>query len=158
MPRICAAGEAHLLLVGRGDEQRQLQQLAEELQVQDRVHLLGFVPEEDLPGIYCASDIFAIASISEVQSIPTLQAAACGLPVVAADAAALPELVQDGVNGFLVPPDDPEAISRAVLRISGDPECARAMGLASLAVGQAHAEERSFEKYEEFYKGVRWET
>ncbi|MEJ2262784.1 MAG: glycosyltransferase [Anaerolineales bacterium] len=158
MPRICAASQAHLLLVGRGDEQQQLQQLAEHLQIKDRVHLLGFVPEEDLPGIYCASDIFAIASVSEVQSIPTLQAAACGLPVVAADAAALPELVQDGVNGFLVPPDDPEAISRAVLRISGDPECARVMGLASLAVGRAHAEERSFEKYEEFYKSVKRET
>lgn len=152
MPRICATREVHLLLVGRGDEQQQLEQLAEQMQVRNRVHLLGFVPEEDLPGIYCASDIFAIASVSEVQSIPTLQAAACGLPVVAADAAALPELVHDGVNGFLVSPDNPEAISRAVLRISGDPVCAREMGLASLAVGREHAEERSFERYEEFYR------
>lgn len=150
MPRICASGEAHLLLVGRGDEQQQLEQLARQLKVRDQVHLLGFVPEEDLPDIYRASDIFAIASVSEVQSIPTLQAAACGLPVVAADAAALPELVQDGVNGFLVSPDDPEAISRAILKITRDPDCARSMGLASLAIGRAHAEERSFEKYERF--------
>ncbi|HZD55705.1 MAG TPA: glycosyltransferase [Anaerolineales bacterium] len=150
IPRICALRQAHLLLVGRGDEQQQLEQLAVRMKVRDQVHLLGFVPEEDLPAIYRASDVFAIASVSEVQSIPTLQAAACGLPVVAADAAALPELVRDGVNGFLVPPDSPEAISKAILKLTESPTCARSMGLASLAVGRAHGEERSFEKYEQF--------
>jgi 1,2-diacylglycerol 3-alpha-glucosyltransferase len=154
MPALCAYSQAHLLLVGRGSEREELEALAEELGVRERVHFLGFVPEEDLPALYRASDLFAITSISEVQSIPTLQAAATALPVVAADAAALPELVKDGLNGYLVPPDDVQATADAILNIIGDPQKAKAMGAASLAVGRDHAEERSFERYEEFYRDV----
>jgi glycosyltransferase involved in cell wall biosynthesis len=81
-----------------------------------------------------------------------LQAAATGLPVVAAAAAALPELVHDGKNGILVPPDDVAATGRAILEIINSPDRAARMGMASLAVGWAHAEERSFEKIEAFYR------
>jgi glycosyltransferase involved in cell wall biosynthesis len=152
MARVCAQHDAHLLLVGRGDEKPELQRLADERCIKDRVHFLGFVREEDLPALYRASDLFAITSISEVQSIPTLQAAATALPIVAADAAALPELVADGVNGFLVPPDDVSATAQAILRIISDPAYAESLGQASLAVGREHAEERSFERYENFYE------
>lgn len=154
MPTLCAHSQAHLLLVGRGSEREELEALAEGLGVRERVHFLGFVPEEDLPALYRASDLFAITSISEVQSIPTLQAAATALPVVAADAAALPELVKDGLNGYLVPPDDVQTTAKAILEIIRDPQKAKAMGVASLAVGRDHAEERSFERYEEFYRDV----
>lgn len=154
MSLVCAQREAHLLLVGRGDQQKELQHLAEEQCVKDRVHFLGFVSEEDLPALYRASDLFVITSISEVQSIPTLQAAATALPIVAADAAALPELVKDGVNGFLVPPDDIASTAQAILRIVSDPVLAENLGQASLDVGKEHAEQRSFEHYEEFYKTV----
>jgi glycosyltransferase involved in cell wall biosynthesis len=152
MAQVCIGRDAHLLLVGRGDEREELEALAAEICVKDHVHFLGFVPEEDLPAIYRASDIFAITSTSEVQSIPTLQAAATGLPVVAAAAAALPELVHDGKNGILVPPDDVAATGRAILEIINSPDRAARMGMASLAVGWAHAEERSFEKIEAFYR------
>ncbi len=154
MPLVCAQQGAHLLLVGRGDERGELEVLAEENGVKDRVHFLGFVPEEALPAIYRAVDLFAITSISEVQSIPTLQAAATGLPLVAAAAAALPELVKDGVNGFLVPPDDVKATAKAISQIIEEPDLARRMGEASLVVGKEHSEERSFERIEQFYKDM----
>lgn len=152
MAQVCLNRDAHLMLVGRGDERGELEALAAEICVKDHIHFLGFVPEEDLPAIYRASDIFAITSISEVQSIPTLQAAATGLPVVAAEAAALPELVADGINGTLVPPDDVAATARAITDMIIFPERAARMGQASLAVGREHAEERSFEKLEDFYR------
>lgn len=88
----------------------------------------------------------------EVQSLPTLQAVATGLPVVAADAVALPELVQDGVNGFLVPPADPEAMANAMLRILVDRPVATEMGQASLSVARSYAEEHTFEAYESLYR------
>src|SRR5690606_41759864 len=65
-----------------------------------RVRFLGFVPEEDLPLVYRAADAFAISGIAELQSIATLEAMASGLPVVAADAMALPHLVHVGRNGY----------------------------------------------------------
>ena len=87
---------ACLLLVGRGDYRPALEQLVEALGLEEAVRFLGFVPEDDMPALYRACACFAIASTYEVQSLPTLQALATGLPVVAADAVALPEMSRMG--------------------------------------------------------------
>jgi len=144
--------EAHLLLVGVGDDEERLREITHDLGLEDRVRFLGFVPEEDLPSLYRASDLFAIASECEVQSIPTLQATATGLPIVAADAAALPELVTNGANGFLVPPDNPEALADAALTIFADPDQAAGMSRASLEISRPHANAATFDTHELLYK------
>lgn len=154
MPAIITQQPAHLLIVGRGQDWPRLQRIVDEIEMQDWVHFLGFVPEADLPALYRASDLFAIASTCEVQSIPTLQAAATALPVVAANAIALPELVKHGVNGFLVPPGDSEAVAQAMLSIIGDPALAARMGQASLAISRPHAETNTFDLYEQLYREV----
>jgi glycosyltransferase involved in cell wall biosynthesis len=142
----------NLLLVGKGDDRPRLEALVDELDLRDCVHFLGFVPEQDLPALYRASDIFAIASTCEVQSLPTLQAVATGLPVVAANAMALPELVQDGGNGYLVPPGDPQAISNAVACILANQSKAQRMGVISMSIAQQHAQEYTFQAYEDLYQ------
>jgi 1,2-diacylglycerol 3-alpha-glucosyltransferase len=152
MVPIWSTYRGHLILVGRGDARQQLKELAESLGLGNCVHFLGFVPEEDLPGLYRQCHIFAIASDVEVQSIPTLQAAATGLPIVAAKAAALPELVEDDTNGYLVPPDDPSAFAVAFQKTLDQPELAARFGQASLEIGRRHAEERTFHAYEELYR------
>lgn len=152
MPQVWADQQAHLLLVGRGDDRPRLEDLSAELGLQHCVHFLGFVPEEDLPGLYRAADLFAIASTCEVQSLPTLQALVTGLPVVAANALALPELVRDDHNGYLVPPGEPEAMAAAILRILRDPALSSQMGRAGLSIGLSHAEERTFDSYENLYE------
>jgi glycosyltransferase involved in cell wall biosynthesis len=140
--------------VGRGDFRERLEALAAELGLTQSVHSLGYVPEEDLPALYRAVNLFAIASTCEVQSLPTLQAVATGLPVVAADALASPELVHHGVNGLLVPPGDPAAMAEAILEILQDPDRARQMGQAGLAIGQRHSEVVTFDQYEALYRQV----
>jgi 1,2-diacylglycerol 3-alpha-glucosyltransferase len=152
MRDVASTHEAYLLLVGRGDDRKRLQDLVEGLELGDFVRFLGFVPEEDLPDLYRHSDIFAIASDVEVQSIPTLQAAATGLPIVAAEAAALPELVENNTNGHLVPPNDPVALATAIRSILDNPELARKLGQASLEIGRRHAEKGSFDAYERLYR------
>jgi 1,2-diacylglycerol 3-alpha-glucosyltransferase len=144
--------QAHLLLVGRGDHQEHLQTLVDSLGLHDRVHFLGFVPEEDLPALYRRSDIFAIASDVEVQSIPTLQAAATGLPIVAAAAGALPELVKHDTNGYLVTPGEPAAFADAFGKLINTPLLAEKLGQASLEIGRRHAERLTFDAYEEIYR------
>jgi glycosyltransferase involved in cell wall biosynthesis len=109
---------------------------------------------DDLPSVFRASDVFAIASECEVQSIPTLQAIATGLPVVAVDAAALPELVTDGVTGFLVPADDPGAMGSAVESILDDPDRAAAMGRAGLETSRLHGNVATFDAHERLYESV----
>jgi len=152
MSHVWPRREAHLLLVGRGDERPRLEKLTEESGLGHCVHFLGFVPEEDMPSLYRAVDLFAIASICEVQSLPTLQAVATGLPVVAADAVALPELVHDGVNGFLVPPGDTAAMAQAMIEIMDDPAMAARMSKASLSIAQSHAETHTFDLYQDLYQ------
>lgn len=154
MPPLWERHEAHLLLAGRGDDEGHLRELTAELGMEHCVHFLGFVPEDDLPSIYRLSDLFAIASICEVQSLPTLQGAATGLPLVATDAVALPELVHDGVNGFLVEPGEPEAVAGAISRILSDPQLAARMGQASVPIGREHANSRTFDCYENLYRDV----
>jgi len=151
MPHVRAEQEAHLFLVGRGDDRDRLEELTEELGLERCVHFLGFVPEVDMPALYRSVDLFAIASTCEVQSLPTLQAVATGLPVVAADAVALPELVHDGVNGFLVPPGEPGTMAKAMLGILRDPGLAARMGQASLSVAKSHGETHTFDLYEDLY-------
>ncbi len=155
MKEVHAEVGAHLLLAGRGDDRPRLEDLVSELGLEHCVHFLGFVPEEDLPALYRAVDLFAIASLVEVQSIPTLQAVATGLPVVAADSLALPELVRDGVNGFLVPPHDVAATAHAMLDVLRDPGLAERMGQESLSIGRSHGEDRTFDKYERLYEELR---
>ena len=153
MSQICCTGrEAHLLVVGRGDDRPHLTTLIHQLKLESFIHLLGFVPEQDLPALYRACDLFAIPSLVEVQSLPALQAAVTGLPIVAADSAALPELVRHGENGFLVEPLNTRALGDAILYILDHPDKARRMGQVSLTIGRAHDEQITFQAYEDFYQ------
>jgi 1,2-diacylglycerol 3-alpha-glucosyltransferase len=159
MPEISARKRAHLLLVGRGDHRPGLEELVQERRLQDNVHFLGYVPEADLPAIYRASNLFAITSKVEVQSIPTLQALVSGLPVVAADSGALPELVRHGVNGYLAPADDPRAVGQAALQILKNPSRIKQFGQASIAIGRQHAEAYTFKAFMDLYQQLvvsRW--
>jgi 1,2-diacylglycerol 3-alpha-glucosyltransferase len=149
---VCDQREAHLLVVGRGSELPHLQGLIQQLGLQSNIHLLGYIPEQDLPALYRACDLFTIPSMVEVQSLPSLQAAVSGLPIVAANSAALPELVKDGENGYLVNPQNAQELGGAILRILNQPDLARNMGLVSLKIGRAHDEQLTFQAYEGFYR------
>ncbi len=151
MRLVCDSVDAHLLVVGRGSERRKLKTLVHKLHLENNIHLLGYVPEDDLPALYRASDLFAIPSMVEVQSIPALQAAVTGLPIVAANSAALPELVRSGENGLLVNPLNPHELGEAILQVISDRDLACQMGQVSLEIGLAHDERLTFQAYEEFY-------
>jgi len=151
MRRVVDEMDAHLLLVGRGDYQKRLESLVQELSLQGNVHFLGFVPEEDLPALYRSVDLFTISSTCEVQSLPTLQALSTGVPVIAANALALPEIVLDGTDGFLIKPGDEQGMAEAIIRVLVNREMAREMGQAGVDIASAHADERTFDQYENLY-------
>ena len=90
-----------LLIVGKGPATDSLKELSAELDLSDRVVFAGFQSGEDLVRCYRAADVFATASRFETQCFVALEAMACGLPVVCANARALADYVKDGENGFL---------------------------------------------------------
>jgi 1,2-diacylglycerol 3-alpha-glucosyltransferase len=152
MPRIWSTTKGHLLLVGRGKDRERLEELTRKLGMEHCVHFLGFVPEQDLPSIYRASDIFTIASDVEVQSIPTLQAAATGLPIVGADSGALPDLIHHGENGFLADPYDPESFGHFIHQILDNHDMATEFGNASFKISQDHSNDHTFNAYEKIFR------
>ncbi len=151
---VCDQMEAHLLVVGRGSERHKLTKLIKQLKLEPYIHLLGYIPEQDLPGLYRACGLFTIPSMVEVQSIPALQAVATGIPLVAADSAALPELVHHNVNGVLVNPTVARQYGEAILRIITNPDEQRRMGQASLEIAAPHDETITFRSYEQLYQGL----
>ncbi|MDE3724401.1 glycosyltransferase [Nocardiopsis sp. N85] len=146
------SGGVQLVLAGHGAYRTRLEELAVAEGVADRVVFLGFVSHEDLPDVYRAADVFTIAGIAELQSIATLEAMASGLPVVAADAMALPHLVEVGVNGYLYRPGSPEELAGRVDEVVADESRRRAMGARSREMSLPHRLEHSLARFERIYR------
>jgi glycosyltransferase involved in cell wall biosynthesis len=122
------SNQAVLRVVGTGPDLARLERRARELGLGRRVEFLGHVAFDRLAGEYRRADIFCLPSRQEGFGIVFLEAMAAGLPIVAARAAAVPELVSDGESGILVAPDSPGDLAAALDRLLSDPEERRRMG------------------------------
>jgi glycosyltransferase involved in cell wall biosynthesis len=142
-------------LVGDGGERSRLEELARELGIYERVHFLGHVTDQELPGIYERCTVFVMPSIAELQSIATMEAMASGRPVIAADAMALPHLVHDGDNGYLFPPGDVDRLADRLRRVltADKAELAR-LSENSLHLIRSHDIERTLTIFEDLYQGI----
>jgi len=107
-----------LIIVGEGPERPALEARIRQFQLEQQVILLG--ERDDVPNLLEAADCFLLASKTEGLSRSILEALAAGLPVVATDVGGNSELVQDSVNGFLVPVDDADGFKQRVEEIVGD--------------------------------------
>ena len=111
----------------------------------------GFIPDVDLPNIYRVADVFVNASIAELQSIVTMEAMASGLPIVAANIMALPELVHSGENGYLFSAGDIQGLSSSVVKILTQKALRERMSQKSLECIKVHDVRVIIKKYEEVY-------
>lgn len=146
----------HFDIVGVGDQREALTQLSRELGVEDRVVWYGKLPDEELRLTLTNATLFTIASIAELQSIATLEAMASGLPIIAADAMALPHLVEPGNNGYLFTPgNDRELAERINDVFQLDAEGYERMQRASLEMVQAHDIATTLDTFTELYRGAR---
>ncbi|HYI61619.1 MAG TPA: glycosyltransferase family 4 protein [Acidimicrobiales bacterium] len=117
-----------LLIGGTGPEEGRLRDLAAG---DPRIELLGFVPDEDLPGLYAGARAVPFVPDDEDYGLIAVEAMALGTPVVTCtDSGGPTELVHDGVDGLVAAPE-PEALAAALRRVAGDPDGAAAMGEAA---------------------------
>jgi glycosyltransferase involved in cell wall biosynthesis len=124
--------DVHLAIAGRGAEEAGLRSLAAELGIAPRVHLLGY--REDTPDLLAASDIYALSSLYEGQSLALIEAMAAGLPIAATHVGGNPEVLgQADRDGLLVPPSDPAALAAALARLAGDRALRAQLGAAARA-------------------------
>ncbi len=155
MTRLDPGLNVSFTVVGDGDQRRNLEKLATELGLADRVHFTGRVSDEELRRHLTEASMFVIASIAELQSIATMEAMASGLPIIAADAMALPHLVHHGENGFLFQASNDRELADAMTTVfEMSPSEYEAMQRASLEAVQAHDIDRTLDVFEGLYRGV----
>jgi glycosyltransferase involved in cell wall biosynthesis len=141
-------------VVGRGSAMAELQALALQLGLDDRVAFLGYVPGPDLPVLLHSADVFVMPSPQELQSIATIEAMATGRPILAANARALPELVVSGINGYLFEPGQADSLAQGLARLLKDRSRWAALGQASLERAQKHSLTKTIYTYETLYRSV----
>jgi glycosyltransferase involved in cell wall biosynthesis len=141
-------------IVGGGDQRHALENMAKKLGLGGRVNFLGRVSDEVLRDLYSNATVFVIASIAELQSIATMEAMASALPVVAADAMALPHLVHPGENGYLFEPGNvSDLVEKLTAVLTASDKEYVAMQKASLDGVEIHDINKTLDTFIELYRG-----
>jgi glycosyltransferase involved in cell wall biosynthesis len=122
--------ETSLVVLGDGTDRPRFVRLTHDLGIERHVQFCGEVNDDRLHSLYAEADVFVLPSQKEGFGIVFLEAMSYGLPVVAARAGGTLGVVQDGVTGLLVPPEQPEALAEALNRLLGDGPRLRALGEA----------------------------
>jgi 1,2-diacylglycerol 3-alpha-glucosyltransferase len=138
-------------IAGKGSHNKHLEKLVDQLGLGEQVRFLGFVPDEDLPSLLNSVDIFTMPSEAELLSIASLEAMACGKPLLLANARALPELVHDGVNGYLFAPGSARDAALKIDQLLQRSTNLVHMGSESLKLVQAHTLENTIAGYSMLY-------
>jgi glycosyltransferase involved in cell wall biosynthesis len=120
--------EVQLLFAGAGDDRAWLEDLAEQNGVNRHVHFLTGLSYSELAACYSACEIFALPSRGEGFGLVYLEAMACGKPVIGGLHGGAPEVIQDGVTGYLVPHGDPIQLATSLEALLADPVHAKEMG------------------------------
>ncbi len=150
-----ARGEAPRLRVwiaGEGPLRRALEEEHRALGLGTVVRFLGF--RDDVNDLLRAADLFVVSSYLEGMGTATLDAMAAGLPVVATRVGGIPEIVEDGVSGILVPPRDPGALAAAMVRLSNDADLRARLGEAGRVRVREFSADRTEERTRALYDEV----
>ncbi len=146
--------KALLVIVGDGVDKLRLMQKVEKMGLGGDVKFLGRVLPPDLYELYKIGDVFATASDIETQGIVLIEAAACGLPLIAVDGGAVGEVCRDGENGYLCQPGNVMEISEAMTRILSDSSLHARFSKKSVEIASEHDFEKTLDKFENIYRKV----
>src|SRR5215213_1056860 len=145
---------AQVLLVGDGPEREALERDAERIGVDDRVRFLGFFAHDRLPAAMAHADLLVLPSVYEELGTVLLEAMYAGLPIVASRTGGIPDVIEDGSNGLLVEPGDPEALARAIDRVFAERALAYRLSEGAQERGKDYDWEVLAGRILEVYRGV----
>ena len=141
-------------IVGTGEDRPRLERMARDLGISDRVVFHGTISDEKLRDLLTYGAVFAMPSRAELQCIAAMEAMASALPVVAANAMALPHLVHPGENGYLYEPGDIPAFAQHLTTVlTAAPDEYTAMKKASERIVSRHSLEATIDTFEALYRG-----
>lgn len=149
-PLLAERPKVHLIFAGDGPVYDRLKSHIAECGLESRIHLLGL--RRDIPNVLAGCDFFALATWQEALGTSYIEAMASGLAVIGTAVDGVPEVIQDGVNGLLVPSKDQPALTRALYALVDDAELRRRLGKAGLAItGSRFSVATMAEEMETFY-------
>jgi len=150
--------KAHFVVAGRasGVESQQFQnrllQSIKNRGLEGRFHFLGF--RSDIPSIMKSLDILVMPSWKEPFGRVVVEGQAAGCPVIGTNAGGIPEIIQDGVNGLLIPPKDPSSLAQAIIRLSLDATLRDRLGQAGLRSAQRFDVRQHVELIQKLYDAI----
>lgn len=151
--RICRQVPAHLLMVGDGPDSDSAARLTRELGLEDHVHFLG--EQDQVLPLLSISDVFLLPSAQESFGLAALEAMACEVPVVASRVGGLPEVIDDGHNGFLCALDDLDGMARSAVSLLTDGNLRARLGAAAKqTVKSKFCHEKIVPIYEAYYEEI----
>jgi len=112
--------EAHFLIIGEGDLRNSLETLSKDLGINSNIHFLG--KRDDVPELLSIMDVCVLPSLSEGLSNTLLEYMAAQKPIIATNVGGNPEVIEDGKNGILIPPQDPIALAEQIIRLFKNPK------------------------------------
>jgi phosphatidylinositol alpha 1,6-mannosyltransferase len=151
------SSNGYIIIVGSGPIEADLHAQAERLNLGDRVKFLGYVRDSDLLALRRLADVFVIPSEAELQSLSTMEAMACGLPVIAANSYALPELAHHEENGFVFEPGNSDELARYLDTLLTDSALRARMGAKSLEIIAKHDRVKVLDRWEALYHRLAYE-
>lgn len=154
LPRVRELAERafEIEVVGTGAARAELDEEAERRGVSDLIKYVGTVPYDKLEEAYQYADIFVLTSLSEGMPSVILEAMGCGLPVVASDVGGNNELVEEGVNGYLIKGDDIKTLAQRLTRLIDDASLRRRMGQVGREKALKYDWENIMREYNQLYE------
>lgn len=124
--------DAKLIVVGRGQDEMEFRDMAKRLSIEDSVYFVTeYMPNEKMPYIYAACDLFVLPTRKEVLSIANLEAMSSGKPVIVSDIGGMSDAVKHGESGFLIKPDDQKALDNYAIELLSDGKLRQRFGKQS---------------------------
>lgn len=144
---------ARLILVGDGPDRHRVERLIDKLGLNKNIRMMGY--RNDIPELLRCADALVMASETESAPLTILEAMSIGLPVIASKVGGIPEQVQDGYNGFLVPTKRPGAIAEAAVKLNDDVKLQMKMGEnARNTVLEKYTVDKVLDQYTKIYESV----
>ncbi len=144
---------ARLILVGDGPDRHRVERLIDKLDLKKNIRLMGY--RNDIPELLRCADALVMASETESAPLTILEAMSIGLPVIASKVGGIPEQIQDGHNGFLVPVKRPGAIAEAAMKLNADTKLQMKMAEnARKTVLEKYTVDKVLDQYMKVYNSV----
>jgi glycosyltransferase involved in cell wall biosynthesis len=143
--------DIEFVIAGTGRHNESLRDSVQQLDIDEQVQFLGYVPEEELPVLYSSADVFVLPSRYEGFGLVLLEAMACGTPVIGADAGGIPTVIQNGVDGYVVARDE-NSIAKNFEQMARQENQRERMKKQALLSAESHSWDQTVEKTERIYQ------